>query len=150
MISMRLFASCFLYAHSEDEIMKLIKELQKKNQSLQRELHKQNRRIVHLEKENKRLSRELDRRNKVLPVDSKGAVVVGNLKVNGIVSMRGRKGIYKTGQIPADGKWHNVLSDLNHHRGYEVIANVGKDGLHGLTYAIVVKTYMGDGESAGY
>ena len=71
------------------------------------------------------------------------------LDVNGWVHMQGRRGNFKTGTVAANGRWQNVLTKLNHHNGFEIIADISMSGSHGLTHAIAVKTYMGDGASGG-
>jgi hypothetical protein len=53
----------------------------------------------------------------------------------------GRKGTYKVGEVPGDGNWHSILTNLNHHHAYEVIADIAQSGRHGLTHAIATSTY---------
>ncbi len=63
------------------------------------------------------------------------------LEVAGVVGMEGRKGNFSFGEIPADGQWHDVLSDLNEYQAFEVVAAVGKKGAHSILHAIAVSTY---------
>ncbi len=69
------------------------------------------------------------------------------LDVDGFVGMKGRIGYYANGEIPADGHWHDVITDLNHYNAFEVIAVVGKRGSHAITHAIAVSSY-GNSRSA--
>lgn len=68
------------------------------------------------------------------------------LDVDGIVGMKGRYGYYAFGEVPADGKWHDVLSDLNEYQAFEVVATAGTKGAHAILHAIAVCTY---GKSKG-
>lgn len=63
------------------------------------------------------------------------------LDVAGMVGMEGRKGNFSFGEVPADGAWHDILSDLNEYQAFEVIATVGKKGAHSILHAIAVSTY---------
>ncbi len=63
------------------------------------------------------------------------------LDVSGMIGMEGRKGNFAFGEIPADGEWHDVLSDLNEYQAFEIIATVGKKGAHSILHAIAVSTY---------
>ncbi|MCD6066921.1 MAG: hypothetical protein K0S33_1747 [Bacteroidetes bacterium] len=69
------------------------------------------------------------------------------LDVAGMVGMEGRKGSFAFGDVPADGQWHDVLSELNEYQAFEVIASVGKKGAHSILHAIAVSTY-GQSKSA--
>ncbi|SRR6056297_318370 len=66
-----------------------------------------------------------------------------NLDVNGSVAMSGRQGNAYKGKVPADGKWHKIVSDLNGCQMFEVIAGVGKKktGKYALVHATAVSTY---------
>src|ERR1700744_1187192 len=44
------------------------------------------------------------------------------LEVNGFVGMQGRIGTHLKGRIPADGKWHDIVTELDNCNAYEVIA----------------------------
>ena len=66
------------------------------------------------------------------------------LEVDGFVGMKGRKGTFKQGEVPANGKWHILLEGLNHSQAFEVIAQInGKkgSGKYALTHAICLSTY---------
>ncbi len=65
------------------------------------------------------------------------------LDVDGFVSMKGRVGSYAEGQVPADGKWHDVVNQLNTYNAFELIAVVGVKGAHAITHAIAVSSYGG-------
>ncbi|TND02434.1 MAG: hypothetical protein FD123_4107 [Bacteroidetes bacterium] len=68
------------------------------------------------------------------------------LDVDGIVGMKGRVGYYAFGEVPADGKWHDILPDLNEYQAFEVVATAGTKGAHAIMHAIAVCTY---GKSRG-
>jgi len=63
--------------------------------------------------------------------------------VNGILGAKSRVGTFKAGTIPADGKWHAVLVNLDGVNGYEVIAQVSRDkaGKHALLHATALSTF---------
>lgn len=65
------------------------------------------------------------------------------LDVNGLAGMKGRVGTFASGTIPADGKWHNVLSDLNGCQAFEVLARVGQPGKgrYALMHATAASTF---------
>ncbi len=63
------------------------------------------------------------------------------LDVNGIVSSHGRIGSYVFGEVPADGKWHDVITNLDEYNVFEIIASTGKKGAHALLHALVLATY---------
>jgi hypothetical protein len=46
----------------------------------------------------------------------------------GFAGMEGRKGTYRHGDVPADGKWHTVAEDLDNCQAFEVMARTGKKG----------------------
>jgi hypothetical protein len=46
----------------------------------------------------------------------------------GFAGMEGRKGTYRHGYVPADGKWHTVAEDLDNCQAFEVMARTGKKG----------------------
>lgn len=80
-------------------------------------------------------------------IEKGGNVGIGNTKpeskldVNGMVSSHGRKGLYAYGEVPADGNWHDILSELNEYNVFEIVASTGKKGAHAVIHAIVVATY---------
>jgi hypothetical protein len=63
------------------------------------------------------------------------------LDVDGFVGMKGRVGYYKHGEIPANGKWHDVLIELNDYNAFEIIAVTGRKGAHSMTHAFALSTY---------
>ena len=63
------------------------------------------------------------------------------LEVAGLVGMEGRIGNFSFGEIPANGEWHDVISDLNEYQAFEIVASVGKKGAHSILHAIAVSTY---------
>lgn len=65
------------------------------------------------------------------------------LDVNGVAGMTGRIGTLEQGQIPADGKWHEVVVDLDGCNAFEIMAGVGKQktGKYALLHAIAISTY---------
>ncbi|RFM33313.1 hypothetical protein [Chitinophaga silvisoli] len=71
------------------------------------------------------------------------------LQVNGFASMEGRIGNYMCGTIPADGKWHNILENLNNCQAMEVMARVGvvNTGRFAILHAIAVSTF-GNGHNS--
>jgi len=68
------------------------------------------------------------------------------LDVDGIVGMKGRAGYFAFGEVPADGEWHDLLTDLNEYQAFEVIATTGTKGAHAILHATAVCTY---GKSKG-
>ena len=48
------------------------------------------------------------------------------LDVNGILGAKSRVGTYKMGKVPADGRWHDIIVELNGSHAFEVVAHVGK------------------------
>lgn len=69
-----------------------------------------------------------------------------HLEVNGAIGIKTRIGLYKTGKVPADGKWHYVISDLDGINAFEVIAKaVGKvgNGYYSIAHAIALSTFGG-------
>ncbi len=77
------------------------------------------------------------------------------LDVMGVVSMTGRRGIYRgdgaeqNGPIikPADGKWHKLLTHLDGCRGFEILAGTGvkNSGRYALMHAIALNCFNGRG-----
>ncbi|QCK14533.1 adhesin [Mangrovivirga cuniculi] len=65
------------------------------------------------------------------------------LDVDGTVGMKSRKGKLHTGKIPADGKWHPVVSELNGCHAFEVVAGAGKKktGKYALIHALALSTF---------
>lgn len=63
------------------------------------------------------------------------------LEVDGFVGMKGRIGYFAHGEVPADGKWHDILSELNHYNAFEILCVTGREGAHAITHAIAVSAY---------
>lgn len=65
------------------------------------------------------------------------------LEVNGILGVHSRVGTYQLSTIPADGKWHNILSGLNGCTAFEIMAQVGKEkkGKYALLHAQALSTF---------
>lgn len=88
----------------------------------------------------------------LLFIENTGNVGIGmtrpdhKLDVDGMVGMKGRVGYYASSEVPADGKWHDVLSNLNEYQAFEVLATVGTKGAHAVMHAIAVCAY---GQSKG-
>lgn len=69
----------------------------------------------------------------------------GRVGIEGVLSIRTRVGAF-VGQVPGDGKWHDVLSNLDDVHAFEVLARI--DGAKGrgkyaLTHAIALSTFGG-------
>jgi len=62
------------------------------------------------------------------------------LDVNGVASMHGRVGNFKSGKVPADGDWHNILEDLEGCQAFEAMAHIIDDRSerYALTHATLL------------
>ena len=60
---------------------------------------------------------------------------------NGLISSHGQIGSYAFGEIPADGNWHDVLTNLDEYNVFQLIASTGKKGSHALLHALLLSTY---------
>jgi hypothetical protein len=69
-------------------------------------------------------------------------------EINGFAGMEGRKGTYRQGSIPADGKWHKIVEGLDNCQGFEVMARTGKkgSGKFSIMHAIALSAF---GKSKG-
>lgn len=80
-------------------------------------------------------------------IEKGGNIGIGNTKpeskldVNGQIASHGRIGLFAYGEVPADGNWHDVLSELNEYNVFELVASTGKKGAHAVLHAIAVSTY---------
>jgi hypothetical protein len=66
------------------------------------------------------------------------------LEVNGMAGMTGRVGTFAVGEIPADGRWHPILSGLEGVQAFEIMAHAaGRTGRgkYALSHAIALSTY---------
>lgn len=65
------------------------------------------------------------------------------LDVNGIISSKGRKGSFKTGTVPANGKWNSIIDNLDGCHAFEIMAGVGKknSGKYSLMHAFALSSY---------
>jgi hypothetical protein len=64
-------------------------------------------------------------------------------EVNGFMGMEGRKGTYKHGVVPADGKWHKIVEGLDNCQAFEVMARTGKKrtGKFSIMHAIALSAF---------
>ena len=66
------------------------------------------------------------------------------LEVNGMAAMAGRVGTFIVGQVPADGRWHTIIGDLEGITAFEIIAQAGGRlgrGKYAITHATAISTY---------
>jgi hypothetical protein len=83
--------------------------------------------------------------------DADGNVGIGRLSndnykldVNGFAGFGGRIGNI-TSKIPADGKWHPIITNLNNCQAFEIIASTGKKekGRFAILHAIALSAFGG-------
>lgn len=85
----------------------------------------------------------------VLYLQKTGEVGVGTkkprttLEVDGILGVSSQVGTYKLDTVPADGEWHDIITDLDGCVAFEIIAQVGKEktGKYALLHAHAVSTF---------
>lgn len=85
----------------------------------------------------------------VLTLTNSGKVGINNnnpsteLDVKGSVTMSGRLGNAYQGKVLADGKWHQILTDLNGCHAFEVVAGIGKKktGRYALIHAHALSAF---------
>ena len=68
------------------------------------------------------------------------------LDVNGTVGMHNRVGTLHAGEVPGDGKWHDIISRLDAPSAFEVMARIdGRQGSgkYALAHAIAVNAHGG-------
>ncbi len=65
------------------------------------------------------------------------------MDVRGFIGMDGRMGIYKTGDLPADGAWHSVIKNLDNCQAFELMARAGAKGKgkFAIIHAIALSTF---------
>ncbi len=97
-----------------------------------------------------RISSPLNQKNKTsLFLSESGNVGVATetprtpLEVNGIIAEKGRIGTHVVSAVPANGKWHNILTGLDGCKGFEIMAQVGKKkkGRYALVKATALSTF---------
>jgi len=102
-----------------------------------------------INKENLNISFNNRKDEKLLTLDDEGRVGIAaekprtTLEVGGVVSFKGRTGTYKIGQIPADRKWHPILTGLEGCHAFEIVAGVGNKqvGKYALMNASVMNSF---------
>lgn len=64
---------------------------------------------------------------------------------NGFTGMYARSGTYATGKVPADGKWHPIITQLNNCQAFEIVARTGvkHSGRFAMMHAIAVSAFGG-------
>lgn len=68
------------------------------------------------------------------------------LEVKGSIAMESRVGVFASGFVPGDGKWHDVLSGLNHIQAFEVMAKINGrkgSGKYAVLHALALSAYGG-------
>ncbi len=84
-------------------------------------------------------------------IDADGNVGIGKvsndnykLDVNGFAGFKGRIGNI-TRKIPADGKWHPIITNLNNCQAFEIMASTGKKekGRFAILHAIALSAFGG-------
>lgn len=66
------------------------------------------------------------------------------LDVQGVAGMQGRVGTFKQGSVPADGKWHDIVTGLDQVHAFEIMALAnGKKhtGKYAITHAIALAAF---------
>tara|TARA_B100001113_G_C21119546_1_gene626805 strand:+ start:614 stop:1372 length:759 start_codon:yes stop_codon:yes gene_type:complete len=90
--------------------------------------------------------------NPIIKVTNKNRVGVNtnnpeyNLEVNGTLGVRSRIGTYSKGNVPADGVWHKIISNLDGINAFEVIAHASgsvNSGYYSISHVIVLSTFGG-------
>lgn len=69
-----------------------------------------------------------------------------SLEVNGTLGVKSQVGLFKKGSVPADGNWHNILSDLDGISCFEITAQAaGKlgSGCYSVSHVIALSTFGG-------
>lgn len=65
------------------------------------------------------------------------------LDINGFNASTGRIGTYAKGKIPADGKWHDIITKLDNCQAFEIIARTGvkRSGKFSMLHATALSTF---------
>lgn len=115
---------------------------------------------IQLDNSNKILSISNRNAGTVLSLTDEGDIGIGSdmpeeskLDVRGVISMTGRRGIYKgakgdkTGPVTvkADKQWHKILRHLKGCRAYEIMAGTGAEntGRYAMVHAIAMNCFNG-------
>ncbi len=66
-----------------------------------------------------------------------------DFEVAGTLGTKARVGTYKLDTVPADGNWHDLITDLDGSAAFEIMAQVGKpkSGKHALLHAHALSTF---------
>jgi len=86
---------------------------------------------------------------RVISFQKSGEVGIGTenprttLEVEGVLGTDTRIGTYKLATVPADGEWHDIITDLDGCIALEVMAQVGKEktGRYALLHAHALSTF---------
>ena len=73
------------------------------------------------------------------------------LEVDGTIGMKSRVGVFNKGSVPADGKWHSILTKLDGISAFEITAVAkGKinTGHYCVSHAIALSTFGGRGSKS--
>ena len=98
-----------------------------------------------------------ERDNSIVKIKKDGKVGINtldphyDLEVGGTLGIKTRVGTYKKGSVPADGKWHAILSDLDGISAYEItVVSKGKKntGHYCVSHAIALSTFGGRGSKS--
>jgi hypothetical protein len=64
---------------------------------------------------------------------------------NGFTGLYARAGTYATGKVPANGKWHPVIKELDNCQAFEIVARTGvkRTGKFAMMHAVAVSAFGG-------
>ncbi len=87
--------------------------------------------------------------NTVISFQKSGEIGIGtktpktDLDVKGTLGTEARLGTYKLDTVPANGKWHDIVSGLDGCVAFEIVAQVGKEktGKYALLHAHAISTF---------
>ena len=68
------------------------------------------------------------------------------LEVNGTIGIKTQVGVFKIGEVPADGQWHDMLSNLDGLNAFEITAKAAGrtgDGDYSITHSIALSAFGG-------
>lgn len=65
------------------------------------------------------------------------------LEVDGVLGINTKVGTFQLATIPADGAWHDIVTDIKGCNGFEIVAQVGKEktGRYALMQATALSTF---------